>query len=132
MAIWSFVCREDNVVFKIETDLGPATVEAVKPRMAKPVPMATVRSSKLAAMAANLNKTTEQSNQQEPEIEFDLDEETSKEDPKDCFNLKLEDLLATEPSSGATSYNAQASTSSAPNDLSLSCINSPVGRLESA
>ncbi|XP_043518274.1 heat shock factor protein 1-like isoform X3 [Frieseomelitta varia] len=56
--------------------------------VSKPVPVATVRSSKLAAMAANMNKTTDV--EHELDLETATDEDVQENDPT---LVKLEDIL---------------------------------------
>ncbi|XP_031785474.1 heat shock factor protein 1 isoform X3 [Nasonia vitripennis] len=64
-------------------------VENSRPTSSKPVPLATVRSSKLAAMAANMKKN------QEVELDLDLDkyQATTETEPKDDSIIKLENIL---------------------------------------
>ncbi|XP_011496186.1 PREDICTED: heat shock factor protein 1-like isoform X2 [Ceratosolen solmsi marchali] len=74
-------------VVTTSTSLTTATIS--KPTSLKPVPMATVRSSKLAAMAANMKKN------QEVELDLDLNsyEENENEESKDDSLIKLENIL---------------------------------------
>lgn len=58
--------------------------------VSKPVPVATVRSSKLAAMAANMNKTTDVEQELDLETPTDVDEDIQENDPT---LVKLEDIL---------------------------------------
>ncbi|OXU29238.1 hypothetical protein TSAR_007474, partial [Trichomalopsis sarcophagae] len=64
-------------------------VENSRPTSSKPIPLATVRSSKLAAMAANMKKN------QEVELDLDLDkyQATTETEPKDDSIIKLENIL---------------------------------------
>lgn len=58
--------------------------------VSKPVPVATVRSSKLAAMAANMNKTADVEHELDLETPTDMDEDVQENDPT---LVKLEDIL---------------------------------------
>ncbi|XP_024938792.1 heat shock factor protein isoform X3 [Cephus cinctus] len=91
--------REETFMLQVPyEDSSVDNVELLEHKVAKskPVPLATMRSSKLAAMAANMNKANE--------FELDLDLESAaadadadaEEDPKDIDQpglVKLEDIL---------------------------------------
>lgn len=69
---------------------SPVTIALLENKpVSKAIPMATVRSSKLAAMAANMNKTTD------ADHELDLDTTDMEEDVQDNDPtlVKLEDIL---------------------------------------
>lgn len=70
---------------------SPVTIALLENKsVSKPVPVATVRSSKLAAMAANMNKSAD------AEQEFDLETSADMEDDvqeNDSALVKLEDIL---------------------------------------
>lgn len=77
---------------KVQVMSSPSSVTQVensKPTPSKPVPLATVRSSKLAAMAANMKKN------QEVELDLDLDkyQAPTEAEPKDDSIIKLENIL---------------------------------------
>lgn len=70
---------------------SPVTIALLENKpVSKPVPMATVRSSKLAAMAANMSKTTETEHELDIETPTDLEEDIQENDPT---LVKLEDIL---------------------------------------
>ncbi|OAD60595.1 Heat shock factor protein [Eufriesea mexicana] len=82
--------REETHVLEMPLEGSPVTIALLENKpVSKPIPVATVRSSKLAAMAANMNKTTD------TEQELDLDTTDMEEDVQDNDPtlVKLEDIL---------------------------------------
>ncbi|CAK9817145.1 Heat shock factor protein [Anthophora plagiata] len=83
--------REETHMLEMPLEDSEVTIALLENnKVSKPVPVATVRSSKLAAMAANMNKTPD------TEQELDLDTSTSMEEDaqeNDSHLVKLEDIL---------------------------------------
>ncbi|XP_017767349.1 PREDICTED: heat shock factor protein-like isoform X3 [Eufriesea mexicana] len=82
--------KEETHVLEMPLEGSPVTIALLENKpVSKPIPVATVRSSKLAAMAANMNKTTD------TEQELDLDTTDMEEDVQDNDPtlVKLEDIL---------------------------------------
>lgn len=80
--------REETHLLEMPLEDSPVTIALLENNpVSKPVPMATVRSTKLAAMAASMNRT-------DTEPEFDLetsaDEDAQESDPN---LMRLEDIL---------------------------------------
>ncbi|XP_017791384.1 PREDICTED: heat shock factor protein 1-like isoform X1 [Habropoda laboriosa] len=83
--------KEETHLLEMPLEDSAVTIALLEnKKVSKPIPVATVRSSKLAAMAANMNKTPES------EQELDLDTVTSLEEDtqeNDSPLVKLEDIL---------------------------------------
>ncbi|XP_043787023.1 heat shock factor protein 1-like isoform X4 [Apis laboriosa] len=83
--------REETHMLEMPLEDSPVTIALLENKpVSKPVPMATVRSSKLAAMAANMSKTTETEHELDIETPTDLEEDIQENDPT---LVKLEDIL---------------------------------------
>ncbi|XP_076385218.1 uncharacterized protein LOC100874674 isoform X2 [Megachile rotundata] len=83
--------REETHLLEMPLEDSPVTIALLENKpVSKPVPVATVRSSKLAAMAANMNKTTDA--EQELDLETSADMEEDVQD-SDSALVKLEDIL---------------------------------------
>ncbi|CAK9832257.1 Heat shock factor protein [Anthophora retusa] len=83
--------REETHMLEMPLEDSEVTIALLEnKKVSKPVPVATVRSSKLAAMAANMNKTPDT----EPELDLDtsasMEEDTQE---NDSHLVKLEDIL---------------------------------------
>ncbi|XP_046142205.1 heat shock factor protein 1-like isoform X4 [Osmia bicornis bicornis] len=83
--------REETHLLEMPLEDSPVTIALLENKsISKPVPVATVRSSKLAAMAANMNKSPD------AEQELDLENSADMEDDvqeNDSALVKLEDIL---------------------------------------
>ncbi|XP_012276946.1 heat shock factor protein 1 isoform X2 [Orussus abietinus] len=85
--------REETLMVEMSPEDSAVSIELLESNVtssSKPIPLATVRSSKLAAMAANM------SNNNDLELDLDLDSSAcAEEDPKqnDTSLVKLEDIL---------------------------------------
>ena len=91
-----FHSREETIMLEIPQEEEPLTIEVFENNSTthKPVPLATVRSSKLAAMAANLNEDVESELEADlPSGEIDEINETESETTNDPSMVKLEDIL---------------------------------------
>ncbi|XP_043787021.1 heat shock factor protein-like isoform X2 [Apis laboriosa] len=87
----SHFSREETHMLEMPLEDSPVTIALLENKpVSKPVPMATVRSSKLAAMAANMSKTTETEHELDIETPTDLEEDIQENDPT---LVKLEDIL---------------------------------------
>ncbi|PBC29556.1 Heat shock factor protein [Apis cerana cerana] len=83
--------REETHMLEMPLEDSSVTIALLENKpVSKPVPMATVRSSKLAAMAANMSKTTETEHELDIETPTDLEEDIQENDPT---LVKLEDIL---------------------------------------
>nr|XP_012148970.1 PREDICTED: heat shock factor protein isoform X3 [Megachile rotundata] len=83
--------KEETHLLEMPLEDSPVTIALLENKpVSKPVPVATVRSSKLAAMAANMNKTTDA--EQELDLETSADMEEDVQD-SDSALVKLEDIL---------------------------------------
>lgn len=84
--------REETHLLEIPLEDSPVNITILENKaVSKPIPvLATVRSSKLAAMAANMNKGTDT----DPELEIETSGGDMEEDTQENLNLvKLEDIL---------------------------------------
>ncbi|XP_076228675.1 heat shock factor protein isoform X2 [Nomia melanderi] len=83
--------REETHLLEMPLEDSPVTIAILENKaVPKPIPVATVRSSKLAAMAANMNKGTDA----DPELEMETSGGDMEEDMQENLNLvKLEDIL---------------------------------------
>ncbi|XP_026675184.1 heat shock factor protein isoform X3 [Ceratina calcarata] len=84
--------REETHLLEIPLEETPVAIALMENKsVSKPVPVATVRSSKLTAMAANMNKTTDM----EHELELEPATEEAEEDVQenDQTLVKLENIL---------------------------------------
>ncbi|KAG9430535.1 heat shock factor protein isoform X1 [Apis mellifera carnica] len=87
----SHFSREETHMLEMPLEDSSVTIALLENKpVSKPVPMATVRSSKLAAMAANMSKTTETEHELDIETPTDLEEDIQENDPT---LVKLEDIL---------------------------------------
>ncbi|XP_395321.3 heat shock factor protein isoform X4 [Apis mellifera] len=83
--------KEETHMLEMPLEDSSVTIALLENKpVSKPVPMATVRSSKLAAMAANMSKTTETEHELDIETPTDLEEDIQENDPT---LVKLEDIL---------------------------------------
>ncbi|KAG7199313.1 hypothetical protein KM043_018164 [Ampulex compressa] len=84
--------REETYMLENPLEESQVTIELLSNTSvpSKPVPVATVRSSKLAAMAANMNKSNDIDNDLETETSADMEEEVQE---NDSALVKLEDIL---------------------------------------
>ncbi|XP_076177819.1 heat shock factor protein isoform X2 [Ptiloglossa arizonensis] len=83
--------REETHLFEMPLEESPITIALLENKpVSKPVPMATVRSSKLAAMAANMNKVIDA--EQELNLENSVDVEEDNQESNSNL-VKLEDIL---------------------------------------
>ncbi|XP_033227497.1 heat shock factor protein-like isoform X2 [Belonocnema kinseyi] len=126
-------CREETIMVEVPQEEEPIPIfESNSPTTPKPVPLATVRSSKLAAMAANLNKDVEQ--ELDPDLcSGDLDEideidEIEEEVRNNPEMVKLENILIIpeilSDDNAESGENRMASSTSSLSDHSKN-INSP-------
>ncbi|XP_076752301.1 uncharacterized protein LOC143424235 isoform X2 [Xylocopa sonorina] len=83
--------REETHLLEMPLEDSPVTIALLENKSkSKPIPVATVRSSKLAAMAANMNRTPDAEPELDLEAATDLEEEVEENDPS---LVKLEDIL---------------------------------------
>lgn len=84
--------KEETHMLEIPIVDSPVTIALLENNSAtsKPVPVATVRSSKLAAMAANMNKSNEVEHDVDIEPSTEVEDDTQETDPS---LVKLEDIL---------------------------------------
>ncbi|KAG7199312.1 hypothetical protein KM043_018164 [Ampulex compressa] len=84
--------KEETYMLENPLEESQVTIELLSNTSvpSKPVPVATVRSSKLAAMAANMNKSNDIDNDLETETSADMEEEVQE---NDSALVKLEDIL---------------------------------------
>ncbi|XP_015428911.1 PREDICTED: heat shock factor protein-like isoform X1 [Dufourea novaeangliae] len=83
--------KEETHMLEMPLEDSPVTIALLENKTtSKPIPVATVRSSKLAAMAANLNKPADA----EPELDLESIDDTEEGVQENDSNLlKLEDIL---------------------------------------
>ncbi|XP_076247297.1 uncharacterized protein LOC143187152 isoform X2 [Calliopsis andreniformis] len=84
--------REETHLLEMPLEDSPVTIALLESKSAasKPIPVATVRSSKLAAMAANMNKVSDT----EPELDLETSGDVEEDAQESDSNLvKLEDIL---------------------------------------
>ncbi|XP_076684814.1 heat shock factor protein isoform X2 [Andrena cerasifolii] len=80
--------KEETHLLEMPLEDSPVTIALLENNpVSKPVPMATVRSTKLAAMAASMNRTDAES---EFDLEISADEDAQESDPN---LMRLEDIL---------------------------------------
>ncbi|XP_076752302.1 heat shock factor protein isoform X3 [Xylocopa sonorina] len=83
--------KEETHLLEMPLEDSPVTIALLENKSkSKPIPVATVRSSKLAAMAANMNRTPDAEPELDLEAATDLEEEVEENDPS---LVKLEDIL---------------------------------------
>ncbi|KAK1119114.1 hypothetical protein K0M31_013614 [Melipona bicolor] len=82
--------KEETHLLEMPLEDSPMIALLENKPVSKPVPVATVRSSKLAAMAANMNKTADIEHELDLETPTDMDEDVQENDPT---LVKLEDIL---------------------------------------
>lgn len=82
--------KEETHLLEMPLEDSPMIALLENTPVSKPVPVATVRSSKLAAMAANMNKTADVEHELDLETPTDMDEDVQENDPT---LVKLEDIL---------------------------------------
>lgn len=90
---WLSRCfREETHMLEMPLEDPPVTIALLENKSAasKPVPVATVRSPKLAAMAASMNKVADTESEIDLETSMDMDEDAQESDSN---LVKLEDIL---------------------------------------
>ncbi|CAL7943102.1 unnamed protein product [Xylocopa violacea] len=83
--------KEETHLLEMPLEDSPVTIALLENKSkSKPIPVATVRSSKLAAMAANMNRTPDAEPELDLETATDMEEDVEEHDPP---LVKLEDIL---------------------------------------